>query len=208
MSSSTLSQQCHKQLISTTNTDEEIQKRILTLTHITETDPNNDKAWHRLGKHYSHLAQEDFAIDAYSKATELAPNRSDYFYQLGQAYLAEGRFTEAAETLEKVIVLDENNTFARCALASSYRHLNMDDKANIHLDIVAPKMRLEESYNQACFEAIRGNITETIKLLEVSLERNEATIEKIQKDSDFDFVRHELAFIELIESKVLSNSAI
>ena len=186
--------------------DEEIDKRILTFKRVTEENPNNDKAWYRLGNHYVHLGDTEAAIDAYSKAIDIAPHRSEYLYQLGQVYLSNQRFAEAAEMLELVVAADGKNTFARCALASSYRHLDMDDKAKVHLDIVAPKMRYEKNYNRACFEAIQGNVENSVEFLQVALVQNEATIEKIQSDADFDFVRDDPIFVEFLETETLSLS--
>ncbi len=181
--------------------DEEINKRILTFKRVTEENPNNDKAWYRLGNHYVRLGDTEAAIEAYSKAIDVAPHRSEYLYQLGQVYLSEQRFTEAAEMLELVVAADGKNAFARCALASSYRHLDMDDKAKIHLDIVAPMMRYEKSYNRACFEAIQGNVEDSIDFLQAALAQNEATIEKIQNDADFDFIRDDPRFVELMQTE-------
>ncbi|MCP4139271.1 MAG: ParB/RepB/Spo0J family partition protein [Chloroflexi bacterium] len=188
--------------------DEEIEKRILTFKRVTEENPNNDKAWYRLGNHYVRLDDTESAIDAYSKAIDIAPHRSEYLYQLGQVYLSGQCYLEAAEMLELVVAADGKNAFARCALASSYRHLDMDDKAKVHLDIVAPMMRYEEDYNRACFEAICGNTAKSVELLNTLLEKDEITLEKIQSDSDFDFIREEPLFSELTSDVSFSEANI
>ena len=188
--------------------DEEIDKRILTFKRVTEENPKNDKAWYRLGNHYVHLGDTEAAIEAYSKAIDVAPHRSEYLYQLGQVYLSEKRFAEAAEMLELVVAADGKNAFARCALASSYRHLDMDDKAKVHLDVVAPMMRYEKDYNRACFEAIQGNVRASVEFLQAALAQDEITIEKIKNDADFDFIREEEEFIDLIEEKIPSSGLV
>jgi len=181
--------------------DEQVRNRMLTFKRVTEVNPENDKAWSKLGHHYAHLGDTDAAIEAYLKAVELAPAISEYHEQLGQAYLAARDFEGAADALEKVVELNDENAFARCALASCYRHLDREEEAQMHLDIVAPVMRHEKVYNQACFEAIRGNVVASVELLERALAQGEATIEKIQRDSDFDFIRDNSLFTSLLEEK-------
>ncbi|NOZ00235.1 MAG: ParB/RepB/Spo0J family partition protein [Chloroflexi bacterium] len=183
-------------------TDEQVRNRIATFKRVTEVNPNNDKAWGKLGNHYAHLGEDENAIEAYLRAIDLAPNIDDYHYQLGQVYISQRRFEDAAKELEQVVVLNEKNVFAHCALASCYRHLEMDDKAQEHIEIVAPVMEYEKAYNQACFEAIRGNVIRSIELLRTALRLEQTTIEQIRCDSDFDFIREEAVFNELMSESV------
>ena len=183
-------------------TDEQVRNRIITFKRVTEVNPNNDKAWSRLGNHYAHLGEDENAIEAYLRAIELAPNMDDYHYQLGQLYISQQKFEDAAKVLEEVVAIDENNVFAHCSLASCYRHLEMDEKADEHLEVVAPVMEFEKAYNQACYEAIRGSVIRSVELLRTALRMEQTTFEQIQNDSDFDFIRNEPVFEELMTETI------
>jgi len=183
-------------------TDEQVRNRIITFKRVTEVNPNNDKAWSKLGNHYAHLGEDENAIDAYLRAIDLAPNVEDYHYQLGQLYISQQRFEDAAKVLEEVVAIDEKNIFAHCSLASCYRHLEMDEKADEHLEAVAPVMEFEKAYNQACFEAIRGSVTRSVELLRTALRLEQTSFEQIQSDSDFDFIRDETIFEELMTETI------
>lgn len=183
-------------------TDEQVRNRIITFKRVTEVNPMNDKAWSKLGNHYAHLGEDENAKEAYFRAIELAPNIEDYHYQLGQLHISQHRFKDAAKVLEEVLAIDEKNIFAHCSLASCYRHLEMDEKADEHLEAVAPVMEYEKAYNQACFEALRGSVTRAVELLRTALQLEQTTFEQIQNDSDFDFIRDEPIFEELMTETI------
>lgn len=183
-------------------TDEQVRNRIITFKRVTEVNPMNDKAWSKLGNHYAHLGEDENAKEAYFRAIELAPNIEDYHYQLGQLHISQHRFKDAAKVLEEVLVIDEKNIFAHCSLASCYRHLEMDEKADEHLEAVAPVMEYEKAYNQACFEALRGSVIRAVELLRTALQLEQTTFEQIQNDSDFDFIRDEPIFEELMTETI------
>lgn len=183
-------------------TDEQVRNRIITFKRVTEVNPMNDKAWSKLGNHYAHLGEDENAKEAYFRAIELAPNIEDYHYQLGQLHISQHRFKDAAKVLEEVLAIDEKNIFAHCSLASCYRHLEMDEKADEHLEAVAPVMEYEKAYNQACFEALRGSVIRAVELLRTALQLEQTTFEQIQNDSDFDFIRDEPIFEELMTETI------
>lgn len=183
-------------------TDEQVRNRIITFKRVTEVNPMNDKAWSKLGNHYAHLGEDENAKEAYFRAIELAPSIEDYHYQLGQLHISQHRFKDAAKVLEEVLAIDEKNIFAHCSLASCYRHLEMDEKADEHLEAVAPVMEYEKAYNQACFEALRGSVIRAVELLRTALQLEQTTFEQIQNDSDFDFIRDEPIFEELMTETI------
>ncbi len=187
--------------------EEEVRNRIITFQSVTSQNPQNDKAWSRLGKHYALVYEYENAIEAYQRALALAPKNGDYHYRLAQVYSVAERHEDAIEALEQALILGDDDPVIRCALASNYRRIDMPENAEEHLAEVAKEMERDTAYNQACFESIRGNTIKAVELLQNALLTKEATVEKIQKDPDFDFIRHEAAFIELLE-EVMENSTI
>ena len=95
-----------------------------------QAQPNDAEAIHMLSRAYFHLKKWDQAISYGEKATQLAPNNSDYFMWLGRAYGekadASGVFTAAGlagkirKSFERAIQIDPNNVAARTDLAEYY----------------------------------------------------------------------------------------
>ena len=187
--------------------EEEVRNRIITFESVTAQNPQNDKAWSRLGKHYALVGENENAIEAYVRALALLPNNGDYHYQLGLVYSTEERYIDAIESFKHALLLEEDEIIIHCALASNYRRMEMHENAEEHIAAVAERMEHESAYNRACFESICGNTIKAVELLQSALHLKEATVEKIQNDPDFDFIRHENPFAELI-SEVANNAPI
>ncbi len=179
--------------------EEEVRNRIITFKSVTAQNPQNDRAWSRLAKHYELINENENAIEAYQRALALVPDNSDYHYRLGLVYSTEGLYEDAVESLKVALAFDENESIVHCALASNYRRMEMHTEADEHIAAVAPLMERDTAYNQACFESIRGNTVKAVELLQSALHLKEATVEKIQNDPDFDFIRHDDLFMELLD---------
>ncbi len=114
-------------------------------------------------------------------------------------YTAQKNHADATLAYERVIELSPDNMLAHCALAGSYRHLGVDEKADEHVAIARPSMEDESEYNRACFEAISGNADEAIKLLTIAIENEQTTQDWIIADSDLDFIREDERFQALLD---------
>ncbi len=140
-------------------------------------------------------------IATYQEALLADPKNAGILERLGQLYIINEQYREASEVFQQAIELDPANIFLHCALAGSYRRMGMEDEASIHLAIAAPKMPKESPYNRACFEAICGNVGKAVELLDIALADDDVSLEKIETDPDFDFIRQEELFIEFVQSK-------
>ena len=164
----------------------------------TSESPNNDRAWSKLGNLYKEVMLYDKASHAFEQASAVDPSNPDYHYQLGAIYTTQKNHADAALAYERVIELNSDNTLAHCALAASYRHLGMEEKADEHVAIARPSMEDENEYNRACFEAISGNADEAIKLLAIAIENEQTTQDWITVDPDLDFIREDERFQALL----------
>ena len=171
----------------------------------TSESPNNDRAWSKLGNLYREVKLYDKAVHAFEQASAVDPSNPSYHYQLGSIYTAQKDHANAALAYERVIELDPDNTLAHCALAASYRHLGIDEKADEHVAIARPSMQDENEYNRACFEAISGNADEAIKLLSIAMETEQTTQDWIIVDPDLDFIREDERFQALLDQPEESN---
>ena len=74
------------------------------------------------------------AIETYSTATKLAPNRADTHYNLGVAYYLNGDKNAAIRELEKAIELKPNYTEALHNLGIIYEKIGDTAKAQMYRD--------------------------------------------------------------------------
>ena len=98
-------------------------KRLLTTVRHTMRDY---LIWNEFGNIYQKTASYDEAIEAYSKAIELAPNFGWPYQNLASAYLSKGLFSEAIPLLQKSIDLLRSNSekaISFSKLGDAYRQM-------------------------------------------------------------------------------------
>ena len=182
--------------------NEDAHLRVEAGENVVMQNPANEEAWRQLAENYSFLGENEKAVQAYQKALSLNPQNGIYYEKLGQLYIEVGQYAEAADLFEQALVFDEGNIYLHCALASSYKRQGLEDEARSHIEFVAPKMADEKSYNRACFESICGNPDTALELLETAMEEDSAvTVQKINDDHDFDFIRDDKRFSEFLNRK-------
>ena len=89
------------------------------------------------------------------------------------------------------------------SLAGLYKRLGQEaeHKRVVELARKLPKEANEDEYQQACFEALCGNIDEALRLLKLALDTNLKTPDFANNDSDFDFLKDDKRFQDLVRSK-------
>jgi ParB family chromosome partitioning protein len=187
---------------------EELRLKIIAGENVVMQNPGNEEAWLQLAENYKKTGERQKAINAYEKALSLAPDNSTYFDKLGHIYIETGQYAKATDCFEQALSLDDKNIYLHCALASSYRRQGLEDEARFHIDLAASEMAEESPYNRACFESIYGNTDLALELLEKAIEEDDSvTLEKIEKDPDFDFIRQDERFIDFLEKKAAGQRA-
>ena len=77
--------------------------------------------------------------------------------------------------------------------------LGSEESARVHIEKArALQFEGESDYNRACLEAICGNTDIALELLEVALQSKQTYISWVQKDPDFDNLRGERRFQDLL----------
>ena len=175
-----------------------IEAEIERFERTTSESPNNVRAWSKLGNLYKEMNRYDEAVHAYEQASSIEPLNPDYHYRLGLVYTAQKNHSDAMLAYERTVELNPVDMLAHCALAGSYRHLGLDDKADEHVAIARASIQEENEYNRACFEAIAGNVDDAIELLTVAIENEQTTREWISVDPDLDFIREDERFQMLL----------
>jgi len=76
------------------------------------------------------LGRFEEALACSKSAAAICTDRADIWVSMGVAYDHLGRYTEAAEVLERAIALNPYDTYARALLAIVYQRLEMPDEAD------------------------------------------------------------------------------
>jgi len=176
-----------------------LERDILTYQTVTGINPKNARAWHSLGNLLRLAGRYDDAADSLEKATELDPLQEIFHYHLGLVYAAQNRFEEAIETFKKVIQINPEYNLAHATLAGYYKKLGYKEDYEYHMAIAQRTIQDEKEFNQACFEAIFGNVEKAIELLKIALKQEQTTPDWVSRDPDFDNIRSDKRFQALLE---------
>jgi tetratricopeptide (TPR) repeat protein len=84
----------------------------------TRQEPGNSAAWRELSGGYARLRQYNDALDAATKAAQLAPTDVIAWRNLGQINLAVDRLPEAAYAFDKALALSPDDAGALCGVAA------------------------------------------------------------------------------------------
>ena len=83
-------------------------------------NPKGSNYWGRLGNVYLRLGLDDYAMEAYERARELAEGDGDWLIaNIGNLYNNVGLHTKAIEMLQQAIELDKTSQYSHERLASS-----------------------------------------------------------------------------------------
>lgn len=83
----------------------------------TRKEPDNAAAWAQLGIGYGKLRQLGDALEAATKAVQLAPEEPRHWHSLGRIYLALERFAEARSAFDSVLAANAEDADALCGTA-------------------------------------------------------------------------------------------
>ena len=104
---------------------------VQTLRESLKLDPLSCTCWNNLGNAFKECAQYEEALDAYQRASNLAPSGSDceIIYNTGIVLHELGRYEEACESYTRALTIAPNYTRALNARAITYRHLKLFTQA-------------------------------------------------------------------------------
>lgn len=140
------------------------------------------------------------AIRCFTEAIRLKPDFVEAYNARGTARLGHDDLGAIADYYEG-IRLKSDDGIARLNLVKVLQRLGRWSEANKQAELARPIMGKETEYNQACFEAIRGNTDRAFELLRIALEKNQPPRggrEWARKDPDFESIRDDPRFKELV----------
>ena len=197
--------------------------------YATQLKPDDHEAYFNWGTALTHLAQTKSGVEAealykdsfekYHHATQLKPDKHEAYFNWGTAltHLAQTKSGVEAEALYK----DSFKKYRHAAQLKpdgykAYYNWGfaLAELAQLKSGNEAEKLYNEafekyqqaiknggEFYNLACLYAVRNKKEEALECLERSLSRREASVEKVEKDKDWDRLRDDSDF-----KRILSNT--
>ncbi|MFC1562460.1 tetratricopeptide repeat protein [candidate division KSB1 bacterium] len=122
---------------------EKYEKAALEYKKIIDKNPQDWKAYARLGECYKNTNQIELALDAYNSALKLNPslinikdNIKEIQLKISQKYLSEKEYNKVYNILNKILKTDPDNTNANYQIAVLYNETDRPDKAKIHFENV------------------------------------------------------------------------
>ena len=137
---------------------------------------------------------------AYQKAIELNPGNSITYGSLGDIFNSLEQYEESIAMYQKAIQLDPDDAFSHGSLGGIYKKIGKQDEYEEHISIAKQLIGEDADYNHACLESICGNTDEAITLLKNLIRLGQIDPSWIKQDPDFDFIRQDPRFQELISS--------
>ena len=164
-----------------------------------ELDPKLAQAYYNLGN----LLRKDpersaEAEAAYRKVIELDPKDATAWNGLGILYNLQKEYQKNLQAYQNAVELAPKQATYRASLVAALLRLNQNEEADRQSKIARKLMEKESDYNRACFEAICNNREEALQLLKIALEKKQVTIEWARRDPDFDSIRNNPHFKQLV----------
>jgi tetratricopeptide (TPR) repeat protein len=158
---------------------------------------------YNLGLIYSNQGKTKDAISELEKAIALDDTHASSHEWLAFVYTNDKQLEKAVTETQRALELDPSNRRLTASLAGLYKRLGEDaeHKRVVELARQLPQQPNEDEYQQACFEALCGNADEALRLLKIALEKELHTGEFANNDSDFDFLKNDKRFQDLVRSK-------
>ncbi|MCE9607385.1 MAG: tetratricopeptide repeat protein [Planctomycetia bacterium] len=148
---------------------------------------------------YLELGLPHLAVETLGKIDEPGTFHGKQLYLLGEAFRAQGRFSEAIEALQASADKAPSKIDIYLALAWCYKRVSRIDLA---IDAMQKALEIDHSlailhYNLACYWSLLPNKEQAIQCLSEALRRDPDYRDLIAGESDFDLVRHDPDFQSL-----------
>jgi tetratricopeptide (TPR) repeat protein len=166
-----------------------------------EIDPKYAFPWNGLGNVYAELGRYEEAILALQKAIELDPKDPFLWSELGIIYSFRKEYEKALLAYQNASKIKPDHGPFCSSVISILKRLGRNDEAIEKEEHARKLMEKENNYARACFEAICGNPDKALLLLKVALEQKQIDIKWARQDPDFDFIRDDPRFKELVGLK-------
>ncbi|HTK82606.1 MAG TPA: protein kinase [Bacteroidota bacterium] len=175
-----------------------------------ELDPNNHIAYWILGRIYRQMDRDHDSVELFKKTFELNP---DFYTALGDLRMVYERIGDRANSEEmlrysleyfpKYLLRHPEDARAHMFFATNLAELGHKEEAKVE---AAKALELSPGetvilYNAACFYSQLGEKALSVQTLNDAVASGWQDFEWIKRDPDFDNIRNEAGYIELMKGK-------
>ena len=162
----------------------------------TEVNVLNPMMWNGLGNVYRDSGLLDKSIECYQKAIKILPTEIARD-NLGNVYI-ELRNYEKAVAIYSEMIRANQESIAYVSLATCLLKMDMKREAEINLEIAQSLLDNTPIYVRARIQSVSNDIEGALISLQNALKSKSVSKAWIQRDSNFDFIRDDPRFKELI----------
>jgi tetratricopeptide (TPR) repeat protein len=153
---------------------------------------------------YLELGLPHLAIESLKKIDQPGTHKGKHLYLLGEAFRAQGRFSEAIEMLEASVENAPSKIDIYLALGWCYKRTGRLDLA---IEALQKALDVDPSaailyYNLACYWSLAGNKRSALDLLGEALRRDPDYRDAAVNEADFDPMRNDPEFQSLLSVTV------
>jgi tetratricopeptide (TPR) repeat protein len=156
--------------------------------------------WVGLGVMKYGLKKLEEAVEALKKGIQFEGEEAYSRNWLGNVYYSLDRYDDAIAEFQRAIQLDPKDATTHASLAAICRKPGSEDEYAGHIARARELMADESEYNKACIETIAGNTEAALAHLAHALEKEPGIRALARLDPDFDFIRDDSRFQELMVS--------
>ncbi len=164
-------------------------------------------SWRNLGDVYTILSRYDDALAAFQNALDHDPDYAYAYYGMGNVYRVLGRYDDALAAYQNALNRDPDAAIAHSSLAAVLRKSGHDEEAAAHLARARDLMATESEYNQACIEAIAGNVDAALAHLERALAEAPGHSDWAARDPDLESLHGHPRFEALVDGGETGDTA-
>jgi tetratricopeptide (TPR) repeat protein len=166
---------------------------IAVLDRAIRLQPENAFAYSWLADIYFHLGRYDDTIAACVRGSEIEDTH-DAHRLMGYIFEWRGLHNEAIAQFEKAVSLAPQDYEARAALAGVYRSVSRAREAEQQYAIAHDMAMEDDDYGLACFEAVSGNRSRALDLLEIAVSKQPSRSNWARLDPEFASIKDDERF--------------
>lgn len=164
-----------------------------------DLNPEYERAYSNRAIAYRNKGDFNRALSDFTKAIKLEPNNIvGHYYNRGVTFALMGDNQNALIDLTLASDKNPKDVSIRVSLLRVLKSMGKQGKVDNELRSIESSIETENEYNRACFESILGNKEKAIEFLRLALDKNQVTKEWARQDPDFENIRDDPKFKELV----------
>ena len=177
-----------------------LEESIASYDNALKIKPDYPDAWNNRGTVLFNLGRLEEAIASYDNALKFKPDYHEAWYNRGNALFNLGRYEEAIASYDNVLKIKPDYPDAWHNRGTALFNLGRLEEAIASCD-EALKIKPDDAiayFNKACYYALQENIPLAFDNLKQAINLDSEFLEMAKTDTDFDKIRNDSRFIDLI----------